>query len=682
MSTSNVFKLFSTRIKPRVEKPITNLKQAKKNPIVLDLLIGPRGRLCVYQPGLKDLHLEGETVYCELIPNKTVYYPFSPMVIEFDIQRDEKDFECTLNMEGADEEEIIDRCLNREEVDRVGLTEEQRLLFEDQLLNKKATFTMRFKNALTIVDIEDTKKSYYIGYPKNINRTFILRTYQDYLMFDLFSDLLKMGENGELYLDFDTSLNHFSKKVIQHFILFRDVVQLYDRLRSSPTLHEHLDETYLPKFAEASLCLAMLVVQPILPLAYQNGPPSDHMLLLALNRALTDIGYMRLWEDYDISPLFKAALCSWEEYTTNFISPIGLLDRKDFLPHLRKFLNDAIFLPLKPDLQKQLIKQPKPWKVLLDIGEKSGVLWWFTELRASIKNGGRYAIAGRIKQDEKQKRGKCVRVAGDWWEACIENGKRIVKRWRSGTDEAVTVSMTINERLKSYLPKLPSFGNKDFLYFVVGSKIIVWPNKDELQPDESWFIRLDDLISSKSTNKRNALLFSPEFNTAECYYRSFFHLSDHHMLARYIEYKPMDDTIHKIEDIVFCFRAKGSIFELKSKHTELVEWNRYYSQSTGPVTEFSFFSSSSLDFVLTYSISKPIFSLNYFSRSQNRIHRLLPWGGHLVKPGLLDTIDGFSMSYDDETNTLAAALFYRHGPNKFIAIPQAKLYRLKFDVTK
>lgn len=303
-----------------------------------------------------------------------------------------------------------------------------------------------------------------------------------------------------------------------------------------------------------------------------------------------------------------------------------------------------------------------------------GVLWWFTELRASASYGGRKAIAGRIKPDESQKRNHSTRVAGDWWEPCIEDGHRVVKRWRSGATEAVKITMKKPNEWEHALSSVPSFGNKDYLYFVDGQKVTVCSNKDVLSLEDHWEFNLNELICSK--NKRNGLLFGQELNMPDSYYKSCFHLSKHHLLARYVEFKPFDECIHKIEDIVFCFKVTGSTFKLKSKHSELVEWDQYYSHHRGKDAEFNFFSHLEVDYVLTYSVSKPLFSLSFFTSQSLRMRKLLRWGNHLrVKR----EIEGFSMDYDEDTKVLAAATFYRPGFNKFLAIPMAKLYRIKLN---
>ena len=67
----------------------------------------------------------------------------------------------------------------------------------------------------------------------------------DYLLFDIFKDLLKKDQSEKLYLDFKSSPTHFLKILEHHFISLRQVLKMYKELRGSMTLTDHLDETYL-----------------------------------------------------------------------------------------------------------------------------------------------------------------------------------------------------------------------------------------------------------------------------------------------------------------------------------------------------------------------------------------------------------------------------------------------------
>lgn len=135
-------------------------------------------------------------------------------------------------------------------------------------------------------------------------------------------------------------------------LLLRDTLLMYHKLRGTQELTNHLDERYLPKFAEACICLAIVVVQPLIPAVAHQGPPAAYQTICGLHKMLMDLGQLRTWEDYDLSPHYHLFLKPWHEFAANFIDPLFHLDDPVFRSVIWQSVYHVAFEPLKSDLQK------------------------------------------------------------------------------------------------------------------------------------------------------------------------------------------------------------------------------------------------------------------------------------------------------------------------------------------
>ena len=271
-------------------------------------------------------------------------------------------------------------------------------------------------------------------------------------------------------------------------------------------------------------------------------------------------------------------------------------------------------------------------------------------------------------------RSRCVRVANQWWETCYQFGRKVIKRWTDGQTEPTTITYKSQDGWSCPLSSTPSFGDSTLLYFVDKSKVTVILNKDLVTSSDTSEFELKEIMKTKLG--RENILFTDPATSPNFYYSSYFHLSKNRLLARYIEYKPYEECIHKIEDLIYCFKQVDHRFVLQNRHCELVEWDNYYSHLKHANTQFKFFSHLDVDYVLTYSVLKPLFSLSFYQGSSSKLSKLLRWGKHLK---VKEQIESFSMDYDEVTQVLAAATFYRSGINKYTALPQSNLYRIVIE---
>ena len=282
------------------------------------------------------------------------------------------------------------------------------------------------------------------------------------------------------------------------------------------------------------------------------------------------------------------------------------------------------------------------------------------------------------------------------WSVLLQEGKVLIQRYhlsKSGSDSLDYIRDEVSEEILK--GQVPDFGNKRFIYYVLDDKVYCFPNKAVLGIPDIQTASLRKLLSQSKFGARNVRVLDFVKKAGNWYYDAYYFLSKTRLIIRYVEHKTVEDGCQKIEDLVFCFSYLGeNEFEYKSRHAELVDYDRYISKDHRKLANFRFFSRQHVDYCLAYSTMNGQFSLACFSKYS--FTQVLPWGYHfptsfkLGNSPVSSEIEWFKkknreanifycMDWDKHTDRLRVAACWLKGPNPHLVVPYVTQLTLRID---
>lgn len=620
-----------------------------------------------HQSKMIDFELNGRFLTARRDVKNTAIRAFDPIDLRIDIMQEERGSECETSINVYTDvvyEQIIDRIMIKE----LKLDSEVYDIFEYMVLKDKLNVEFRQKNGVFMVCLP--KKSWYIGFSPNFDQTFKFDTFRELAMFEMISDLLRPNPHGQIHIDHSKIPSLFSRlnshiSSIVEYLASRTSISVDDRPHT-------IDDSYIAKFAMTSriyhACIATPLTRAMCGVADLRDAWQAWRWLCEVLAAVGGMAYVEDVLDGGVERL--VGLARWLD--GGLMEIVGKLPWGLAVLALGQSIGSLVLPILMPVMEAQLregLSGGLPswmhfsWLVMK---HNEGLKMFFPFLRdldrdemlfdlGTISKGKiNPSVPARFRVDSK---GVAAFFSshGDWW--TDSHGGDLLNHFERMDAEIIKTvkhgpyvwSMIINDSLplvqkyhmsdiaipdaldyipdevsQSLLPdRIPDFGSKKFIFYVIDDMIYGFPNKAVLSKDDMASISLRSLLL-KSESDRNITILQRLYDS-DNRYDTYYNLSKSVLVIRYVQ---RCCACEMLDDIMMCYEWKGGInFEFRSMKIQAIDPSRYYSSDKKMIAKFNFFSQSKKVYCLSYSSITGELSLAQLSNFGFKI--LLPWRTHI-----------------------------------------------------